>query len=90
MSKNVELHYPEMWGETDSEITAEFCLGKYRVTSKKEIPVSRGIEFCGLVGLIGSNSVPNKRAGWHKYYMTPNAFEKFSSTNKVVLNALLD
>lgn len=90
---NVTINYPEMWGNSDSEIQAEHTgIGSkpYRVTSKKEILVSRGIEFNGIVSLIGANQTPNKRAGWFKYYMTPKAFERFSKSNHITLNCLLD
>jgi len=90
---NLTLNYPEMWGNSQAEIQAEFTgIGSkpYRVTSKNPITISRGIEPSGQVGEFGANNTPNKRVGWYKYYMTKNAFNKLVEANKVTLNALLD
>ena len=86
----ITVNYPEQWGETEAPIQAEFVLGKYRVTSKTEIAVTRGITFNGIVDKIGANNYPNKRAGWFKYYLTVNAFERFCKSNNVQINCLLD
>ena len=84
------INYPEMWGYTEAPIQAEFCMSKYTVTSKTEIPVTRGIVFNSIVDKIGANNCPNKRAGWFKYYMTENAFERFCKSNNVQVNCYLD
>lgn len=85
-------NYTEMHGELANDIQAEYIsfLGKYRVKSKNELGKGRGITADGQVGAIGANSVPNKNAGWFRYYMTPKAWEKLIATNDVVLNLLLD
>ena len=84
----VTINYPEMQGTSEAEIQAEYSFGKYRVTSKKELPIKRGVTFNGKVSEFGSSMIPNKRAGWFKYYMTPLAFDKMKE--EVVLNILLD
>jgi len=89
----VTLHYPEMQGNSIADIQAEnTCIGSrpYRVTSRNPLHISRGIDFNGLVGEIGANNTPNKRVGWHKYYMTKSAFRNLTKTHEVVLNCLLD
>jgi hypothetical protein len=85
-------NYPEMYGSTNDEIQATFSyvVNKYRVTSKNEIKVSRGIEFDSVVAEIGANSTPNKNKGWFKYYMTKTAFAKFEAANNLTINILLD
>lgn len=88
---DLTINYPEMWGNTNDAIQAEYTiLGKYRVTSPKEIKPARGVESCGVVSEYGANNTKNKRAGFFKYYMTEKAFNKFSKANKVTLNQLLD
>ena len=86
------VNYPEMWGQTTDEIQAQYSeiVDKFRVTSKNEIKVTRGIKYRGKVPEIGANNTPNKRAGWHTYYMTESAFNKFQQNNDVILNSLLD
>lgn len=92
-NSNITINYPEMWGNSEAEIQAENTfIGKksYRVVSKKPIEIKRGIEAAGKVDEIGANNIPNKRAGWYKYYMTQSAFEKLASNNSITLNCLLD
>lgn len=82
-----------MQGTSNADIQAElvFFLKKpYRVVSKNEIKLSRGIEFNSIVGEFGANNIPNKRKGFYKYYMTKLAFDKFKEENDVVINCLLD
>ena len=90
---NLEINYPEMCGNSEAPIQAEntsLTFQPYRVTCKEPINMSRGISYNGIVSEIGANNCKNKRAGWHKYYMTKKAFEKFCETHKVTLNCLLD
>lgn len=91
-TENLTINYPEMWGNTNDAIQAEYrvLLNKYRVTTPKEIKLLRGIEAKGIVEEFGANNVKNKRAGYFVYYMTINAFEKFVKTNKVTQNIDLD
>ena len=93
-TSNLEINYPEMWGNSESEIQAEFTgIGKkpYRVTSRDILIISLiGVEYNGQVKEFGANNVPNKRKGWHKYYMTKKAFQNLTKSHKVVLNCLLD
>lgn len=84
------INYPEMHGSTNDTIQAEFVLGKYRVKSVKELPITKGVRYDGVVSEFGSSMIPNKNAGHHKYYMTPAAFDKFSKANALTLNILLD
>jgi len=83
--ENLEINYPEMWGDSPAEIQAEYVLGKYRITSKKPIAIKRGIEYTGTV-----NNELSKRFGWHKYYLTELAFDKLCEVQPIVLNCLLD
>jgi len=87
------INYPEMWGNSEAEITAtSTCITSrpYSITSKQEIKISRTIEFTGLVGEYGANNCKNKRVGWFKYLMTRTAFDKFAKTNNVTIECLLD
>jgi hypothetical protein len=87
------LNYPEMWGDSDANIQAEYTGigGKpYRVTSITPLPIKRGIEYNGTVGEYGSSMMPNKRAGWFKYYMTARAFYALKNQYDITLNSLLD
>ena len=92
MKTTVNINYPEMHGNTNDAIQAEYSsiLNKYRVTSPVELTISRGIEFDSIIGEFGANMVKNKRAGFFKYYMTKKAFDKFSKENSLTLNILLD
>lgn len=92
MNPNLTLNYPEMHGEIECDVQAEYSaiLTKYRVVSKNIIHIKKGIKFDSVVDKIGANNRPNKRAGWFKYYMTKKAFDKFLEENKVVQNILLD
>ena len=88
--KILNINYPEMHGTTNDTIQAEFVLGKYRVKSLNQLPLGKGIKYDGVVPELGSSNIPNKNAGHHKYYMTPAAFDKFSKSNELTLNILLD
>ena len=92
MDANLTLNYPEMHGEIECDVQAEYSaiVNKYRVVSKSIIPQTMGIKFDSVVDRLGANNQPNKRVGWFKYYMTKKAFDKFLKTNKVVQNILLD
>lgn len=91
-TENITIHYPEMHGDSEAKIQAEFLSfsGRYRVKSVSQIEIKRGIEFDGTIPHINGQGFSNKKGGWFTYYMTEKAFKKFSSTNKVVLNCLLD
>ena len=87
------INYPEMQGYLEANIQAvNTCLSKkpYRVISKFPLPIKQGVESAGFVSKIGANNIPNKNAGYCKYYMTSSAFEKLCENNNVVLNILLD
>lgn len=90
---NLTINYPEMHGNSNADIQAETtCLTNkpYRVTSKFQLPITQGVSYNGQVGVFGSNNVPNKRAGYYKYYLTRNAFNRLIKNHLVVLNCLLD
>jgi hypothetical protein len=84
------INYPEMWGASTANIQAEYSIGKYKVTSRTEIALSRGISFDGTVDEIGANGYKNARAGYFRYYMTEAAFRAFCKRNSVEINVLLD
>lgn len=92
MNPNLILNYPEMNGEIDCDIQAEYSaiVNKYRVVSKNKLTIKMGIKFDSVVSERGANDCVNKRAGWFKYYMTKKAFDKFIESNKVIQNILLD
>ena len=87
---NTTINYPEMWGASKSEIQATIFQSMYYITTKNEIKVSRGIEYTGTVDLEMPNGKKNARGGWHKYRMTPKAFNKFENEQQVEINILLD
>lgn len=90
---NYTLHNVDMQSECKSEIQAHLCYypkESYRVTMPNQIKISRGIKYDGIIDNIGANGIKNKRAGFHKYYMTPNAFELFCRNNNVTLITYLD
>jgi len=88
-----KLHNTDMQGECHDEIQARLCYwpkGHLMITTKNPIKITRGIKSDGLVSEIGANNVPNKRAGYHKYYMTRLAFDNFCKSNKVTIITFLD
>lgn len=92
-TSKLTLNYPEMCGDSGANIQAEFTgIGSkpYRVTSITQLPIKRGVEDIGIVDKYGSSMMPNKRAGWFKYYMTARAFYALKNQYDVTLNALLD
>ena len=92
MNPNLKLNHPEMHGEIECDIQAEYSviMGKYRVVSKTQLAITKGVKFDSVVEERGANNCVNKRAGWFKYYLTKKAFEKLIETNEVVQNILLD
>jgi len=91
-AKTTTINYPEMWGTTSDNIQAEYSgiTDRYIIRSLNEITIKRGIKYNGVISKTGANNMPNKLAGWHKYYMTPKAFSIFEKQNQVILNLLLD
>lgn len=86
------VNYPEMYGASKATIQAELssATGRYIVRSEKPLTVSRGITFDGIISETGANNRPNRLAGWHRYYFTKAAFDKFEKANSLTLNILLD
>jgi len=88
-----KLHNTDMQGECHDDIQARLCYwpkDHFMITSKKPVKISRGIKSDGVVGEIGANNVPNKRAGYHKYIMTRLAFDNFCKSNKVTFSTYFD
>lgn len=87
------IHNVDMQGECRDEIQARLCYwpkNHFMITTKNPIKITRGIKSDGVVGEIGANGIPNKRAGYHKYYMTRLAFDNFCKSNKVTFITFLD